>query len=258
MSVLPVDVHLEQDTATVRPRRRGPAAIAVRAERFRGTDAADALVGALRGARLLRTLRGVDLRIVLETADVLLEVPSPVPDPDDPPHRADRRLPVDQDGFAPPCTVRLGRGTVAAALDRRVATELGRALVVRRCAGTVRVQLGPLVRADRVLRSVAADRPDGLIVDATRAAVTLLVVRSGCVVRARAVPAGDLRAALLGAAAPLVGDLGRASLHLGRPGAPWLHVAAPDELVAGVRRACASMLVHGQVVDLLVLPGRRA
>lgn len=255
MTVLDVDIRLEGGTATVLPRRRPPTGLGIRAERFVGGDPAAALAITVRRARLLRTLRSVAIRVVLETAEVLLEVVPGGAARLATGHASGPDGAATADGFAPPSRLTLGGGdrVLEVALDRRIATDLGRALAGRRCAGTVRVELGPLVRADRILRSLVATRPDGLVVDVSRAAVTLLEVRAGGIASARAVPAADLRGALHGAAAPLVRSLGRAALRTGRAGAPWLNLSAPDELAAGVRRACAAMLLDGQVVDVVVV-----
>ena len=263
-----VDVHLEPGgppggvIAMVGARRvtRGPSTPAP-IERFRGDGLADALGAAVRRARLLRTLRSVELRVVLETSDVVLRIrpaPSAPPDGPSPATAAGGACPVPElDGFAAPVRVATDRDGAAleVLLAQDVLDDVVEGLARRRCSGTVRLELGPVVRARDLLRrvrGVVSDRP-GVIVDVSRAALTVLELRGDRPVAARAVPAADPRTALARAAGPaLAAAVDAAAGEDGSAGGrAWVHLSAPPGLVAGVRATCAALLPRATTVDVL-------
>ena len=239
-----VDLLLEPGLATVRPRGTRRAA----AERFRGSEPALLVADAVRSSRCLRGLRAVDLRVVLETPAVLLRVR----DAGAPtvPGGAGDDLAIVSGGAGPDGSV------VDVGVPVPLIADVAEGLRHRRCWGPVRVELGPLVRLGRLLAraGTAVGGRTGLVLDVTRAAVTLLTVRYGGIRAGRAVPAGDLRAALL-AVTP---DLRAASSVEGSEGErPWVHLAVPPALEAGVRAELAGALAPGCGLDLLRIVGRR-
>ncbi len=271
-----VDVHLEPGdpsggvVATVGARHvpRGPSTRA-RVERFRADALADALGMAVRRARLLRTLRSVELRVVLETSDVVLRVrPAPSAMPEGPAPAtaaAGAGSAPEHDGFASP--VRAATDHDGAALEVRLAEdvldEVIEGLARRRCSGSVRLELGPVVRARDLLRRVGglvADRP-GVIIDVSRAAVTVLELRGDRPVAARAVPAADPRTALARAAGPAlaqataIADAAAGGKDV-QGGRAWVHLSAPPGLASGVRATCAELLPRATTVDVVRPPER--
>ena len=240
-----VDLLVEPGAATVRARSGRAARGEV--ERFRGDGTAEVVAEALRRARVLRTVRRVDLRVVLETARVVLRVRRP-------------GAGGSEDGVPIPAGA---DGTVlAVAVDDALLTEVRAGLARRPCCGRVRMELGPLVRAAEVLDlggSRLHGRP-GVVVDVTRAAVTTIALDGTAVVAARAAPSQDLRAALAAVAIPAVaaaaGGGARTAAGHDRAAAPWLHVVAPPALAEGVRQVLASALPPGGRLDLLRRGGR--
>jgi hypothetical protein len=243
-----VDLVLEPGLASVRPRRPSPSGggRGSAPERFRGTDRADLVAAAVRGARCLRTLRRVDLRIVLETSEVLLRArPEPTV----------RRSGDVADGLT---VLRVptgpSGGVLEVAVPSELLTEVAEGVRSRRCWGPARMELGVLARTAAVLRSAgpALGHRPGAVLDVTRAAVTVLELDGVEVVGARAMPATDVRAALA-AVLPIL--RGRLAAVGGPAGAdrPWLHLAVPPALASGVRDACAAALPPGSAVDVLRL-----
>lgn len=243
---LAVDLVVEPGTVTIRARSGWLARAAV--ERVRGDGTADVLAEALRRARVLRTLRRVDLRVVLETARVVLRVRRP-------------------GAVGPEGGVRIPAGTdgtvLEVAVEDALLHEVRAGLARRPCCGRVRLELGPLVRAAEVLDlgGPGLDGRPGVIVDVTRAAVTVIQVDGTAVVAARAAPSQDLRAALTAVAAPAVAAAAHSATRApdraqGRAAAPWLHVAAPPALAEGVRHLLAGALPPGGSLDLLRRGGR--
>jgi hypothetical protein len=252
MSPVPVDLVLSEGTATVMVRRRSSAGRSDRRERYRGPDAGAALSAALQGSSVLRTLRRVDLRILLETAEVVLRVVGPDEGP------GPRCSAAGDAVLAPPVRVPLGSGAgpraLEVALERRLIAGIGAALGRRRFIGSVRMELGSLARARTALARIegrAIGRP-GVILDVTRSAVTRLVLDDE-VVAARAVPATDLRAALRSVAADPLRELVVSVGRDGRRG--WVLLCVPAALRAGVVATCADLLPPGGVVDLAVVGG---
>ncbi len=244
---LDVDLVLEHHAggaAVVVPGRAEGRHLAAAVERFHGEDLADAVGRAVRGARVLRTLRSIDLRVLLESPDVVLGVRSV----GTPGGGMDRGS-----GLAPAVTVPAGRP--AEVLDVILTQDLLDAVIAglgqRRFTGTVRMDLGPLVRARSALRRLASavDARPGLVVDVTRSAVTVLDLAGTSVVGARAVRAIDLRAALGCTLAP---SLRRATDAAG-PLRPWIHLSAPPTVVAAVREVTAALLPPGGSIDVAVL-----
>lgn len=240
-----VDLLLEPGLATVRPRTGRRAAPA---ERFRGAEPALLVADAVRSSRHLRGLRAVDLRVVLETAAVLLRVRD----------AGARTVPA---GTGHDLAVVSGRtGSDGSVVDVGVPVALiadvAEGLRHRRCWGPVHVELGPLVRLGRLLARVgtAVEGRPGLVVDVTRVAVTVLTVRDGGLREGRAVPADDLRAALR-AVTPHLRATGSVQASDGER--PWVHLAVPSALEAGVRAELAGSLPPGCGLDLLRIVGHR-
>lgn len=263
-----VDVAIEGSTAVVRRRRTHAASAGSRPERFDGADVGDALGRAVRGATLLRTLRTVRLRLVLETPRVLIAVesaPHPARRPDDP--RTSRALAQDADRLSAPVrTAPQADGSIVSVrLPHGVLDGIARGLARRRFAGTLELELGPLSRARYVaarVRERVGDRP-GLLIDVTRTTLSVLCVRGPVIDSVHVVPAADLRAALSSAAGPALAAASTARAGRGStPGPPdvrpWLHLAAPPPLRAGVRSACAELLPPGSdALDLVALSDQR-
>lgn len=247
---LRVDLILEPGLATVVPDRRAPHRGGRAAERFRGGDRTDLVAAAVRGARCLRTLRRVDLRVVLETPEVLLRTRSgPTVRTGGPTAHGPVVVPT---LTVVPTSAGPGGDALDVGLPSELVAEVADGLRQRRCWGPARMELGVLVRAATVLRAAgpALRGRSGVIVDVTRAAVTVLELDGADVVGARAVPAADVRAALDAALPAVRGRLagcGDGSV----PSRPWLHLAVPSALEAGVRAACAAALPAGGAVDLL-------
>lgn len=243
---LAVDLVVEPGTVTVRARSGWAARGEV--ERVRGDGTAEVLAEALRRARVLRTLRRVDLRVVLETARVVLRVRRP-------------------GSVGPEGGVRIPAGTdgtvLEVAVEDALLDQVRTGLARRPCCGRVRLELGPLVRAAEVLDlgGPGLDGRPGVIVDVTRAAVTVIQVDGTAVVAARAAPSQDLRAALTAVAAPAVAAAAHSATRApdraqGRAATPWLHVAAPPALTEGVHQLLAGALPPGGSLDLLRRGGR--
>lgn len=253
-----VDLVLEPGLATVRPRegRRGGAGSAA-GERFRGPDPAATVTAAVRSARCLRTLRRVDLRVVLETSEVTLRVRSAG-------SAAAGAAPVGTVAPAGPVgglTVVTGPagpdgGVLEVGVPAALVAAVMEGLQRRPCWGVVRMELGALVRTAALLTAAgpAVRARPGVVVDVTRAAVTLVEVDTDGVRGARAAPAADVRAALTVAAPVLRRRLAPDAAPDGRR--PWLHLAVPPALEAGVRAVCAAALPPGTHVDLLRLRRR--
>ena len=243
---LAVDLVVEPGTVTVRARSGWAARGEV--ERVRGDGTAEVLAEALRRARVLRTLRRVDLRVVLETARVVLRVRRP-------------------GSVGPEGGVRIPAGTdgtvLEVAVEDALLDQVRTGLARRPCCGRVRLELGPLVRAAEVLDlgGPGLEGRPGVIVDVTRAAVTVIQVDGTAVVAARAAPSQDLRAALTAVAVPAVAAAAYSGTPApdrvrGRAAAPWLHLSAPPGLAEGVRQLLAGALPVGGSLDLLRRGGR--
>jgi len=248
MSPLSIDLSLDARGAVVvrRPPERAAERGTWPGERFRGDDVGDSLAAALRQSPLLRSVRRIDLRILLETADVVLRVHA---------GSTEVRSSRTADGglLAPSVLVPLRSGTSDAvlevSLERELLSRLVAALALRRFVGTVRMELGSLVRSRAIIRALGptAETRPGVILDVTRAAVTVVIL-DGSVSQVGAVPADDLRSALASAAtAPL-----RSLVERERTGdrSGWVVVTADPTLRAGVLSACADLLPAGSRVDL--------
>ena len=246
---LGVDVVLEPGLATVVPCRRTSLGRGRGDERFHARDRPEVLAAALRGARCLRTLRRVDLRLVLETPEVL------------PRTRSDPTVPAVTTTSHGLMIVSTSSGPAGGVLDVGLPTELvdevAEGLRHRRCWGPVRMELGVLARTAAVLRAAghALRHRPGVVIDVTRAAVTVLELDGADLVAGRAVPASDVRAALDAVLPTVRGRLAGDGDHPGA-GRPWLHLAVPPALEAGVRTVCASALPAGGAIDVLRLAAR--
>lgn len=263
---LQVELIIEGSTAVVRPagasRRR---AVGVRPQRLDGSDTADVLGRAVREAPLLRTFRRVRLQVVLETPHVLVSVERPRDATRSDEGGPSSTPPADADAFSDPVRtpVQADGSIVSVRLARSLLDGIAQGLARRRFTGTIELHLGPLLRARHVsdrVRPRAGDRP-GLLIDVTRTTVSVVTVRGATVTSVHVVPATDLRSALRAAAGPALIAASTERDHGGRPigtedRRPWLHLAAPPPLRAGVRNVCAQLLPHGTAVDLVAVPDR--
>lgn len=240
-----VDLVLEPGLATVRrrPGRWSPSPTPS-LERFRDPDTAALVATAVRRARMLRTLRRVDLRIVLETADVILR----------PRHDGARAgSGIERSNVTGPPAVALDDLDIVVPSDLVEAIASG--LRRRRCTASVRMHLGVLLRTHRLLTAVGEplrQRP-GVIVDVRRPAVSVLELDGGRIRAARCAPASDVVAALSALAVPAVRRRAAAEGGASDGGRVWLHLSVPRSLAAGVRDLCASALPPGSSVDLVAL-----
>jgi hypothetical protein len=236
-------------------------------ETFASTDPGptEGLRLTLRSARLLRPGGVRHLSVELESPYVLYQFLSSTPGADRASLResAMRRLALaSEDVYFD--VARTGPDAageyraVSVSVAREAIDPLRTLLERRRFDGDVTLDLGPLARLRRLLQAIepAVHGRPGIVIDVSRAAVSVFQLDGSGLQTARCMPRGQdvetLVAVLFGEALDDLPE--RSHPRVRHPSAPraWLHLGGTDVDVVALRRACAAVLTAGSSIALVV------